>query len=33
MVDSAWLPDRFRNAGFKLTWPRQAILNVFAKKN
>jgi len=31
MVGSPWLPRRFRNAGFRLTLPRQAILNVFAE--
>jgi Fur family ferric uptake transcriptional regulator len=31
MVDTLRLHGRFRNAGFRLTLPRQAILNVFAK--
>lgn len=31
MVGSPWLHGRFRKAGFKLTLPRQAILNVFAE--
>ena len=31
MVGPPWLYDRFRNAGFRLTLPRQAILNVFAE--
>jgi Fur family ferric uptake transcriptional regulator len=31
MVGPPWLYDKFRNAGFRLTLPRQAILNVFTK--
>ena len=31
MVSSPWLHRRFRNAGFRLTLPREAILNVFSK--
>jgi Fur family ferric uptake transcriptional regulator len=31
MVGRPWLHARFRNAGFRLTLPRQAILNVFAR--
>ena len=31
MVGPPWLYDRFRNTGFRLTLPRQAILNVFAE--
>ena len=31
MVSSSSLRGRFRKAGFKLTLPRQAILNVFAE--
>ncbi len=31
MVGPSWLHNRLRNAGFRLTLPRQAILNVFAK--
>ena len=31
MIGPSWLYDRFRNAGFRLTLPRQAILNVFAE--
>lgn len=31
MAGSPWLYGRLRNTGFRLTLPRQAILNVFAK--
>jgi len=31
MIGPPWLYDRLRNAGFRLTLPRQAILNVFAE--
>jgi len=30
MAGPPWLHNRLRNAGFRLTLPRQAILNVFA---
>ena len=31
MIGPPWLHGRFRNAGFRLTLPRQAILNIFAE--